>query len=168
MNLLRAMMIVGLAVLWGCGDDGHDHDHNHDHPHGAEDDHDHGEEGHVHKPSYGGMLVPLGEEFANVEVKLDGGSGELTAWVWDGCAEDPIRISQTELVIDIGSGEDALTVSLGGVADPLTGEKIGDTCQFSGRDDALKGLDHFAGTLRSIEVKGQRLEGVKFEYKPGN
>src|SRR5205085_2013512 len=55
--------------------------------------------GHEHTAPHHGQLVELGEEFAHVELVLDRKAGRLTAYVLDGEAEQPVRVTQPTLTL---------------------------------------------------------------------
>lgn len=189
---LGLSLVAAIAVpfgLAGCGgkEGAHDHahhGHDHDHEHGHGHDHDHAHEaesggsesdghaGHHHAAPHGGTLIALGDHLAHVELVLDKETGGLVAYVLDGEAEKGVRIAQPTLVVKATVGEgDAATVAevtLAGVASDLTGETAGDTSQFQGAHDALKGVERFAGELAAISVKGQELAGVAFKFPEGN
>jgi hypothetical protein len=128
---------------------------------------------HAHQAPHRGTLVELGEHFAHVELVL-GEGGKLTAYVLDGEAENPIRLAQKEIVLQVeGRGPDVKDpspgmVALRAVASPLTGESAGDTSEFAGQSDLLKGIDHFSGTIHLISVKGQEIKEVEFAFPDGN
>jgi hypothetical protein len=118
---------------------------------------------HTHQAPHGGMLVELGDEFAHVELAIESATGKVTAYVLDGEAEKPIRLEQKEIVLKTRTGD----VVLQAVGSPLTGEKPGDTSQFEGRSDPLKGLKELDGTLVRIVVKGKEVTNVPLRLQPG-
>jgi len=117
---------------------------------------------HTHQAPHGGTLVELGEEFAHVELLLEGKSGKLTAYVLDGEVEKPIRLEQREIVLKGKSG----SVALQAVGSPLTGEKPGDTSQFEGQSELLKGAREFDAAIVQIMVKGKELRDVPLRLQP--
>jgi hypothetical protein len=124
---------------------------------------------HEHHAPHGGALQALGDEFAHVELVLDAASGRLTAYVLDGEAEKPVRVAQPKLVlklVDLSGGP--TTVELTAVANPLTGETVGDTSQFEGGSDRLKGASTFSGTLETIQARGVQFEAVPIGFPGGN
>ena len=154
----------GVAIVLGaCGDDHAGHVHDSATATATATAHSH-----AHQAPHGGTLVVLGEEFAHIEVKVDSKTGALTAWVLDGECESAVRIAQTSVTIRVGDGATAVDVALGAVANALTGESVGDTSQFDGVSPRIVGLDRFAGTVLSVNVKGQRFENVTFRYPEGN
>ncbi len=129
---------------------------------------------HEHHAPHGGTLVVLGEEFAHLELVLDSQAGRLTAYALDGEAEQPIRVAQPtlELIMHAADADSAApppaTLSLNAVGSVLTGETAGDTSEFSGQSDLLKGTRHFAATLAKIQIKGQDFHDVPFQFPEGN
>ncbi len=118
---------------------------------------------HEHRAPHGGSLVELGEEFAHVELVLDAASGQLSAYVLDGEAEEPVRVTQDRLALSLtprGPGQHPIALELRAVANPLTGETIGDTSEFGGRSETLRGTQAFEGVLAELFVKGERFEAV--------
>lgn len=119
---------------------------------------------HQHEAPHGGTLVELGEHFANLELVLDAVSGKLTAYVLDGHADQAIRLEQREIVLKLKDS----TLSLQAVGSPLTGERPGDTSQFEGQSDSLKGQKEFDAKVVRIVVKGQDFQDVSFNFPKGN
>ena len=117
---------------------------------------------HTHQAPHDGTLVELGEEFAHVELLLEGPMGKVTAYIFDGEMEKPIRLEQKELVLKGKS----VTLTLQAVGSPLTGEKPGDTSQFEGQSDGLKGAKEFDGAIARIVIKGKELTDVPFRLQP--
>jgi predicted small lipoprotein YifL len=120
---------------------------------------------HEHHAPHGGALEVLGDETAHVELLLDAETGKLTAYVLDGEAESPVRIAQTSLRLTIGG---RTVVELNAVANPLTGERVGDTSQFEGASGMLRGLTKFDGVLESITARGVKFDAVPVGYPGGN
>jgi len=120
---------------------------------------------HEHSAPHGGAMVELGEEFAHVEVVLDAATGKLTAYAIDGEAEKSVRVKQSE--IEIAVKNPAVTIKLGGVANTLTGETAGDTSEFSGQSDRLKGATDFNGVIKTISIKGKQFIDVEFNFPKG-
>lgn len=141
----------------------------------AHGDADANHNGHEHTAPHGGTLVVLGDEFAHLEIVLDPGTGELTAYVLDGEAENPVRLGQENIEIRIvapDTGGEApageLTLSLDAVYNILTGEKGGDTSEFAARSERLKGLEHFSAVVTAITVRGKEFKEVEFRFPEGN
>lgn len=121
---------------------------------------------HEHRAPHGGALEVLGGEAAHVELVLDDKTGKLTAYVLDGEAESPVRVGQDALRLKIASVD--AVVELKAVANPLTGEKVGDTSQFEGSSDKLRGLTKFEGVLESITARGVKFDAVPIGFPGGN
>ena len=123
---------------------------------------------HEHHPPHHGTLVVLGEEFSHVELLLDSDTGQLTAFILDGEAENPVRISQSSLVIKSKDNGKLVSLRLKPVANALTGETVGDTSEYQGTFAKLKGLDHFEGFISAIKSRGESFKDVRFLYPEGN
>jgi hypothetical protein len=123
---------------------------------------------HEHRAPHGGTLVELGGEFAHLEIVLDAASGQLTAYVLDGEAETSIRLEQEELALSVKGKTGDVPVLLKAVGSTLTGEKPGDTSQFEGQLDALRGQKDFDASVVAITVKGRKFGNVSFNVPRGN
>ena len=123
---------------------------------------------HEHHAPHQGTLVVLGEEFSHVELVLDSATGELNAYVLDGEAENPVRVSQSSLIIKLKENGKLVKLRLKPIANALTGEKVGDTSQYQGTFEQLKGLSHFEGYISSITSRGESFKDVRFLYPEGN
>lgn len=128
---------------------------------------------HEHSAPHNGTLVELGDEFAHVELVLDSDGGILTAYVLDGEAEEAVRIAQSDIQLDIELGHDEggdeeFKVILQGKENSLTGETVGDTSEFSGQSDRLKGVKEFEAEIVHLTIKGQELNNVEFNFPKGN
>lgn len=115
---------------------------------------------HPHDAPHGGTLVELGDHAANLEVVVDAPTGRITAYVLDGHADQPIRLEQREIVIKTRT----FSVALQAVGSPLTGEKPGDSSQFEGQSDSLKGVQGVDATVVRIVVKGREFADVSFRF----
>lgn len=124
--------------------------------------------GHLHAAPHGGILVELGEEFGHIELVLDRASGRLTAFVLDGEAENFKRISQEvlELIVEPEGSAAERSVSLSGVANPLTGETTGNTSEFVTTDAGLKTEGPVTGRVSRILLDGSIFEDVSFRIDP--
>lgn len=123
---------------------------------------------HEHKPPHGGTPVVLGDEVYHVELVLDPASGRLQAFVFDGELENFIRSSVPSLEIDASVNGTAQVLVLHAVANPATGETVGDTSLFEGQADWLKRTKEFDATLKSITIRGTTFTDVKFNFPKGN
>jgi hypothetical protein len=82
--------------------------------------------------------VPLGEHLYNLEFVHDGANGKLTAYLLDAHAENFIRgpLAAINLTVDVNGTPKPIT--LFAVANPATGEIVGDTSEYSAQADWLK------------------------------
>ena len=119
---------------------------------------------HEHHAPHGGSLQVLGDEFAHVELVVDPASGRITAYVLDGEAQHPIRVTHDALNLTIGAD----VVVLRAVASELTGETVGDTSQFEGVSGKLRAMPQFEGTLETITVRCVQFDAVRIGHPGGN
>ncbi len=137
---------------------------------GAQDQ-NHGH-GHAHAAPHGGTLVVLGDHGGHLELVLDPKEGRLTGYVLDAHAENPVRIAQESITLKIaGRGKErstSFTLTLAAVGSELTGEKKGDTSEFSGKAGQLKKLKRFQGLLSDVNLRGQKFKRVSFNFPEGN
>jgi len=71
-----------------------------------------------------------------------------------------------DLVAVISSQQTTLTFKP--VANPATGEKVGDTSLFEAQAEWLKGTDRFDGVLLQLEIRGTTFKAVGFNFPNGN
>ena len=110
--------------------------------------------GHAHSAPHGGTLIEVGEHAYNLEVVRDTSAGKLTVYILDGHAENFVRIAAPALEFVGFSGGERRPLSLKAVANPATGETVGNTSQFEAQADWLKSGGELAGTIESVEIKG--------------
>ena len=118
--------------------------------------------GHKHRAPHGGVLVELGEEFAQVELLFDPDAGSLTAYVLDGDAEESVRLKQESLTVVFVDGGSPQQLALHARADILTGETVGDSSEFSATAPSLVHRTSLKGRILEIAVKGQVFRDVPF------
>ncbi|MEZ5978704.1 MAG: hypothetical protein R3F34_10840 [Planctomycetota bacterium] len=169
----RSILATWLVALWlpftpGCGhgtdahehtDDAAAHDHADDHDH-ADHDHDH-----VHTAKFGGMLVVLAPEFANVELLLDEATGRVDLWALDAHAENTVKLTQPFVTLEVDGADGAFELQLDAVPSALSLETVGDTSHFAGTDARLAGLETFSGTLGHIRSRGRDFPSTPFTYE---
>lgn len=114
---------------------------------------------------HGGTPVALGEDY-NVELVRDAEAGTLSAYVLDDEMEEFVRSPSPAIAIDAKVGGEDRTLVLTAVANPATGETVGDTSLFQAQADWIKGAAKFSGKLRSITVRGTAFTAVPFDF-PG-
>jgi len=141
-----------VAAAWLCGCDG-----GHDHAGG-------GGGGHRHDSVHGGVAVELGSHEYHLDFLHNSGEGVLKAWVMDAHAENFVRVTNATLGVRVTVGGAERDLELTAQANASTGEKVGETSQFEGRADWLKGVERFTGTIPAVEIRGRRYENLRFEY----
>ncbi|MCC6487298.1 MAG: hypothetical protein IT364_07340 [Candidatus Hydrogenedentes bacterium] len=123
---------------------------------------------HHHEAPHGGTLVALGEHVAHIELVLESEEGYLTAYILDGEAENAVRVASRYIPVEISvEGKPSQTLDLFAVSNPLTGETEGNTSEFSGQSDTLKGQSRFRGRVGKVNVRGIDFDGVAFSYPEG-
>jgi hypothetical protein len=149
LNRLPLFAIAALAAFIGCAD------------------HEHGAAGHRHESAHGGVAVELGEHQFYLDFLHDPVTGTLKAWVMDAHLENFVRIPAHALDLAISSGGMTNELTLVPVANPATGEVVGDTSQFEGQAEWLKHITNFSARVEEIEVRNARFHNVTFDY-PGS
>lgn len=116
---------------------------------------------HVHTAPHGGTLVEIGEHVYNLELVRDNAAGKLTAYVLDGHAENFVRIKAPTIELIAMPDGTYTPVALKAVANPSTGETVGDTCQFEAQADWLKTAGDFSGIF-TVEIRGTKFAHVEY------
>lgn len=120
--------------------------------------------GHVHTAPHGGLLIEVGDHQFNVELVLDRETGRIAAYILDGHAENFVRIAQP--AIELRLREPAQSLVLQPVANPATGETVGNTSQFEATAPWLKETGALAGDIVRLEIRGATFSGLPFSLKP--
>jgi hypothetical protein len=123
---------------------------------------------HVRTAPHGGTLIGIGDHAYNLELLRDPATGNLTAWVLDGRAENFVRIAAPTLELVAMPGGKFTPLTLKAVANSSTGEKIGDTSQFEVQADWLRTAGDFSGIF-TLVIKGTKFEQVSYrlqQYSP--
>ena len=156
-SLLRILLLTLVPLLAiGCG---RSHDHAHDKAANG-DAHGHG---HAHTAPHGGQLVEVGDHQFNVELVLDRETGRLAAYVLDGHAENFVRIVQP--AIEVRLKDPARGLLLTAVANPATGETVGNTSQFEATAPCLKSAGDVAGEIVRLEIRGATFSALSFSLQ---
>ena len=121
--------------------------------------------GHVHRAPHGGTLVEVGQHAYNIELVHDAAAGKLTAYVLDGHAENFIRITSPAIELVAFTGGEKRALTLRAVANPATGETVGDTSQFEAQADWLKSTGEFPGEFPAIDIRGTKFQNVALYLK---
>jgi len=146
-------LVLGwFAALAGCSKG----DSSHDHAVHAE---------HAHTAPHGGTLVELGEHAYNLEFVRELDTGRLSAYVLDGHAENFIRIKAASFAVIATVGTEKRPVTFKAVANPATGETVGDTSQFDAEDGWVRTTPTFDGVITSLDVRGSKFANVAFSLK---
>lgn len=121
--------------------------------------------GHAHTAPHGGKLLELGQHAGNLELVRDTATGTLTVYVLDGHAENFVRIAAPALEATVFAGGQKRTLSLKAVANPATGETVGNTSQFEAQADWLKAGGELNGEIGTVEVRGTKFAPTAFQLK---
>lgn len=162
---MTRFLLLALAPLLtlGCS---RSHDHAHTDAKSA-DGGAHGHEahshGHAHTAPHGGLLVEVGDHLFNVELVLDREAGRVAAYILDGHAENFVRIAQP--AIELRLREPARGLMLQAVANPATGETVGNTSQFEATAPWLKESGSLVGEIARLEIRGATFSGLSFSVK---
>jgi hypothetical protein len=153
MNFFFSVFLTALMLLCGCSSDHHSSDH------GAL---------HIHQPLRGGVLMELGKHGSgyNLEI-LQNPEDQLEIFILDAHAENYVRIAQPSIELSLTDSNQ--TISLGAVADPATGETVGDSALFRAESNISSKLP-LRGTLRSLKIGSKTYTDQPFEFsgKPQN
>jgi hypothetical protein len=121
--------------------------------------------GHVHRAPHGGTLVELGQHAYNLELVREAATGKLTAYVLDGHAENFIRVAMPSFELIAISGGERKPLTLRAVANPTTGETIGDTSQFEAQAEWLKSVAEFPGTITALDIRGSKFTNIALQMR---
>jgi hypothetical protein len=121
--------------------------------------------GHSHQAPHGGTLVEVGQHAYNVELVRDATAGKLTAYVLDGHAENFIRIAAPSFELIAITGGERKPLTMRAVANPATGETVGNTSQFEAQADWLKSVAEFPGLITSIDIRGTKFDNVALQMR---
>jgi type IV pilus biogenesis protein CpaD/CtpE len=123
---------------------------------------------HRAEPPHGGTPVVLGQEEYQLELVVDRAAGRLQAYVLDGEMEDFVRSSSPALELTVALPGGPRPLVLAAVANPVTGETIGDTALFEGHADWLRTTPDFEAELAKITIRGTPFTKVRFNFPQGN
>lgn len=121
--------------------------------------------GHAHTAPHGGVLVELGDHEASLEFRFEAARGILQAWVLDAHAENFVRIIQHGFEVEAVAGGRGRLLDFVAVANPLTGETVGDTALFEVEAAWLRDAKAFDGRVKAITVRGKTFRDVAFTYR---
>ena len=151
MHFFFSLFSTALLLLFGCSTDPHSSDHG-----GL----------HIHQPLRGGVLMELGKHGSgyNLEI-LQNTNDQLEIFILDAHAENYVRISQPSIELTLTDSNQ--TMSLGAVADPATGETVGNSSLFRTESNISKNIP-LVGTLRSLQIGSKTYtdQPLKFSGNP--
>lgn len=110
----------------------------------------------------------LSEERFHLELVLDASAGKLQAYLFDGHLENFVRSDLSSFEVEALVKGASQSLVFKPVANPATGETVGDTSLFEAQADWLKSTIEFEGTLKSLTVRGSTFANVKFNFPLGN
>ena len=130
-----------------------------DHEHHDNEHHDHE---HAHAAPNGGILTDIGDHSASLEWLIE--EGKFKLFIFDGCAEKPIRVAHENLKINVKDDAEK-TLTLLPVTNKLTGEKPGDSNTFMANADNLNKEKISAILVQSIKIQGIDYTNVNLEIQ---
>jgi hypothetical protein len=121
---------------------------------------------HKAQPPHGGTPVALGDNY-NIEFVLDAASGTLSAYLLDDEMEEFVRsgMPSFEVTAKVGGAEQTLVFKP--VANPATGETVGDTSLFTAQAGWLKTTTAFDAVIKSVTLDGTTFSNVAFNFPKG-
>jgi hypothetical protein len=122
---------------------------------------------HKDQPPHGGTPVALGENY-HIEFVLDVESGTLSAYILDDEMEEFVRSNMPsfEVAVKVGGAEQTLVFKP--VANPATGETVGDTALFTAQAGWLKTTKVFDAVIKSVTLDGTTFTNVTFNFPKGS
>lgn len=123
---------------------------------------------HEHRPPHGGTPVELGKEEFHVELVRDAAAGRLTAYVMDGELENFVRIADPTIAVVVTTPAGPTNLVLRAVANPATGETVGDTAQFEGEAGWLRERGEFDAVFPLLRIRGHGYTNVAFSFPRGS
>lgn len=147
MHFFFSLFSTALLLLCGCSTDPHSSDHG-----GT----------HIHQPLRGGVLMELGKHGSgyNLEI-LQNPQDQLEIFILDAHAENYVRIAQPSIELTLSDSNQ--TMSLGAVADPATGEAVGNSALFRAESNISSTLP-LRGFLRSLKIGSKTYTDQPFEF----
>ncbi len=122
---------------------------------------------HAHEAPHGGTLVELGDGEAHLELVVDPDAGQMILYVLDGTAERDVRIAQPAVNVLSTTRDVSAALQLSAVGSLATGERAGDTSEFRGASDTLRGASRVDVRIESVTVRGQTYDNVRAAWTGG-
>jgi zinc/manganese transport system substrate-binding protein len=123
---------------------------------------------HKDQPPHGGTAVALGDGAFHLEFVRNAAEGKLDAYVLDDEMEEFVRASAPYFNAVATVGSDLRPLHFQAVANPATGETVGDTSCFEAQADWLKTHGDFDVVLMRLDIGGKAFSGVAFHFPGGN
>ncbi len=115
---------------------------------------------HVHVAPHGGHLIEVGSHQFNVEVLFDAATKDLTLYVLDAHAENPLPVAKADLLFELEHGTDEEVIDLTPV--PQSGDPEGKASKFTASgNEHLKEVADIEGLHAHVHltVDGKEYEG---------
>jgi hypothetical protein len=122
---------------------------------------------HKDHPPHGGTPVALGENY-HIEFVLDAASGTLSAYILDDEMEEFVRSAMPSFEVTARVGGAEQTLVFKPVANPATGETVGDTALFTAQADWLKTTTTFDAVIKSVTLDGTEFTHIGFNFPKGS
>ena len=147
MHFFFSLFSAALLLLCGCSSDPHSSNHG---------------SAHIHQPLRGGVLMELGKHGSgyNLEI-LQNHEDQLEIFILDAHAENYVRIAQPSIELTLTDSNQ--TMSLGAIADPATGETVGNSALFRTESNISKNIP-LQGILRSLKIGSKTYTDQPFEF----
>lgn len=121
-------------------------------------------EAHADHPPHGGSVIELGSHLAHAELVIVPDTGEVTVHMLDGTGQGAKRIAQPVILAEVQASGRTMTLELNAVAAEWTGERSGDSSQFSARTDDLLRVGDATVILKWVGVEGQVFTDVPIQW----
>jgi hypothetical protein len=122
---------------------------------------------HQDRPPHGGTPVALGDNY-HIEFVLDAASGTLSAYILDDEMEEFVRSNMPSFEVTAKVGGVEQTLIFKPVANPATGETVGDTALFTAQAGWLKTTKAFDAMIKSVTLDGTTFTDVGFNFPKGS
>lgn len=120
---------------------------------------------HLHQPLRGGILYELGKHGSGHNLELvTNDMGQLELFALDAHAENYVRIAQKQINLRLSDSNESITIlPLHAVADPATGETVGNTSLFRSASPVIDLLP-LKGSLTSLSIGSSKYENTPIQF----
>jgi hypothetical protein len=153
--VLVATALGAFALLAGCGKKA-----THEPPE------DQAGKGHVHAAKHGGVAVELGEHEYQIEFTVGETPGTIRAYIMDGHMEEFVRIEAATFAATAAVDGQTIPLVFAAVADPATGEKIGDSSLFEAKVAGLNAGAAVELKIPALLIKGRTYTNIAARLSP--